>query len=414
MNPSEKNWAGNWKYQASEAFRPTSASEVQEIVRRETNVKAIGTRHSFNGAADTVGVQVSMHRLNRVLTHDAERRTVTVEAGITCGDLACYLKQHGLALRNMASLPHISVGGACATSTHGSGDRNGSLSTMVAELEMVDGLGDLISFRRGDPDFDGVAVHLGALGVVTSLTLDVVPHFDVAQHVYTGLPFEALEDYFDDIFGAAYSVSLFTDWRQPRFNQVWLKRTSEQDLPPSEFFGAVAADRQLHPLEGMPSENCTVQLGAMGSWDERLPHFQLEFTPSAGEELQSEYIVPRGRAYEALCAVRELRQEIAPLLYISEIRSIAADDLWMSMYYKRESVGIHFTWKQHTAEVASLLPKIEEALTPFAARPHWGKLFARRSFSDLYHRLPDFRDLVNRHDPSGKFRNDYVEALLQA
>jgi alditol oxidase len=406
------NWAGNWAYAAAEVHRPASVAEVQEIVARAAKVKALGTRHSFNHAADTDGVHVSTASLNRVLSLDRGAQTVTVEAGITYGDLCCYLREHGLALHNLASLPHISVGGACATATHGSGDRNGSLSSAVSAMDIVTADGEVVRLERGDANFAGAVVHLGALGVVTSLTLEVMPSFNVAQHVYLDLPFHALETQFDAVFAAGYSVSLFTHWTERRFDQVWIKTNARVDRAEEELFGARAADRNLNPLATMPAENCTPQMGAPGPWDERLPHFQMGFTPSAGDELQAEYIVPRQHAYMALCAVGELASDIAPLLHISEIRSIAADDLWMSMYYGRESIGIHFTWRAMGDEVAAMLPRIEERLAPFGARPHWGKLFARRHFDDLYERLPEFRGLAARLDPNGKFRNRYLEALL--
>jgi xylitol oxidase len=343
-----------------------------------------------------------------------------VEGGVRYGELCRAIHREGFALHNLASLPHISVAGACATATHGSGDRNGGLATAVAAIEFVTAAGDVVSLsRERDGDrFRGAVVGLGALGVVSRLTLDVVPAFDLRQDVYEDLPLETAEAHFDEITSAAYSVSLFTDWQAPRFTQVWLKRAvtgdgAATDAVP-EFFGATLAARDLHPIAAMPAVNCTRQCGVPGPWHERLPHFRLEYTPSSGEELQSEYLVPRPHARAALRAVAGMGRELAPLLQISEVRTIAADDLWMSPFYEQEGVGIHFTWVRDGPAVRALLPRIEAALAPFDARPHWGKLFTTppERLRRLYPRLPDFRDLLADVDPRGAFRNGFLDTCV--
>lgn len=413
------NWAGNLRYSAAERHVPESVEQVRRLVARSGKVKTIGTRHSFNRIADTTGVHISLEKLDKVLDLDAERRTVTVQGGIRYGELSRWLDERGWAMENFASLPHISVAGACATATHGSGDRSGNLATAVAAMEIVTGEGDLVRISRDDPDFAGAVVHLGGIGVVVALTLDIVPSYQVCQRVYERLPFAALQDRLDDLFASGYSVSLFTDWTSSTINQVWVKRKTDEagepgaaDLP--EALGAAAASERMHPVPGMPAENCTEQLGVPGpSWD-RLPHFRMEFTPSAGEELQSEYFVARKDAYAALCALCELQDRIAPLLYTSEVRSIAADPLWMSPAYGRDSIGIHFTWKREEEAVRKLLPAVEERLAPYAARPHWGKLFTmpRELLHERYEKLPAFRGLLETYDPHHKFRNDFLAELL--
>ncbi|OBG74225.1 FAD-binding protein [Mycobacterium sp. E3298] len=416
-----RNWAGNYEYGASGYVAPRSTEEVQEITARSSRVKALGTRHSFNGIADTDGTLLSLEKLNRVLELDRAKGRVTVEGGIRYGELCRYLDERGYALPNLASLPHITVAGACATATHGSGDRNGSLATSVHAMEIVTASGEKIALSRDDEDglIAGAIVGLGGLGIVTSLTLNVLPAFRMAQTVYEELPLARLKDRFDEIFSAGYSVSLFTDWRQASFNQVWLKRTvaAEAATPQSEetFHGAVRAVAPRHPVPGHAADSCSEQLGVPGPWYERLPHFRMDFTPSAGAELQSEYFVPRAAAYDALLAVDGLRARIAPLLYISEVRSIAADDLWMSPCYGQDSVAIHFTWKPEGEAVRQVLPLIEQALEPYRVRPHWGKLFDMqpRLLCPLYERLPDFEALVNRFDPSGKFSNALLERYVR-
>jgi len=349
----------------------------------------------------------------------ARREWSTVEAGITYGALSQYLNREGFALHNMASLPHISVAGACATATHGSGDANGNLATAIAGMEIVTADGTIVALSR---ERDGDALHgavagLGGLGVVTRMTLNVQPAFQMAQVVYERLPVDQLEAHFDEITSSAYSVSLFTDWRGSTVNQVWLKHVIVDGNPaPAEatFFGGSRATSKLHPLEGVSAENCTDQLGIVGPWYERLPHFRMDFTPSNGEELQSEYLVPRRHAVSVMRALREVAGELAPHLFISEVRTIAADTLWMSPCYNEDCVGIHFTWKQHWPEVELLLPIIEAKLEPFEARPHWGKLFtmAPARVQGLYERLPDFQRLLRSYDPEGKFSNWFVDRYV--
>ena len=411
----ELNWAGNLEYGAARLHHPESIEGLQEIVARARHVKALGTRHSFNNIADTDADLVCLDRLPPVFDLDRERFRVTIDAGARYGRVARALHSHGFALPNLASLPHISVAGACATATHGSGDRNGCLATSVCGLEMVTANGDLARFsREQDADlFDGVVVALGALGVVTTLTLEVIPGFEVRQDVYTDLPVTALETCFDEIMSSAYSVSLFTNWRGDSVGQVWLKSARESDPGPS-LFGAVRASDGIHPIVEMSAENCTAQMGVPGPWHERLPHFRMEFTPSCGEELQSEYLVPRTTAVEALRTVREIGDQIAPILLISEIRSIAADHLWLSPFHDRDSIAIHFTWRKNCPAVEALLPKTEEALAPFDARPHWGKLFTMQPnrIRALYPRMDDFRRLMRSMDPDGKFRNAFLDRYI--
>jgi xylitol oxidase len=412
-----RNWAGNYKYSTNHLHLPESVEQVQELVTRLSDLKVLGTRHSFNGIADSKENLISLQHLNKVLALDKECRTVTVEAGIKYGDLCEYLHQTGYAMHNLASLPHISVAGACATATHGSGDYNGSLATAVCALEIVNANGDKVVFSRDKDDFNGVVVGLGGIGVVTKLTLDVIPEFNIRQDVYENLSLANLKEQFNDIFSSAYSVSLFTDWNKATFNQVWLKQrlTDENSFESkSEFYGATPAKTKLHPVPGHAAENCSEQMGICGSWHERLSHFRMDFTPSSGVELQSEYIVPRRFAYDALCAIDQISHYVSPLLLISEVRTVAEDYLWMSPFYKQQSVAIHFTWKDDWEAVQKVLPMIEEQLSPFNARPHWGKLFTMspEKLQPLYEKLPDFQQLLRQYDPKGKFCNSFLNTYI--
>lgn len=419
---SRANWAGNYVYRASSLVEPGSIEELQRLVPTLPRVRALGARHSFNSIADTLGPQISLGRFkSRALDRsNAAHPQVKLGAGVTYGEMAPWLHANGFAVPNLASLPHISVVGACMTATHGSGIANQCLSAAVGGVELVDGNGELIRLtREANPDiFPGCVVALGALGVVTSITLDLVPAFAVAQTVYENLPFEALEYDLRAIFSAGYSVSLFTDWQQHRAAQIWVKSkidaATDSIYAPDDLFGATRQMQKLHPLPGHSAENCTEQLCDPGPWHERLPHFRMDFTPSSGAELQTEYFVPLSLALDAIRAVEELRDRITPHLFITELRTVAADDLWLSMACARDSLAIHFTWRPESGAVLALLPLIEAALEPFAARPHWGKLFttSRSRLQQLYPRLDAFRELAAQFDPDGRFRNDYTEALL--
>ena len=411
------NWAGNVAYRAARHHSPASVDELQELLSVTRHVRPVGTGHSFNRLADTDGDQVSVAGLPHLLEVDPDERRVTIAAGMRYGEVAPPLHDRGWALANLGSLPHISVAGAVATGTHGSGERNGGLATAVRALQMVVPGGELVTLDRdrdGDT-FDGAVVALGALGVVTRLTLDVVPTFDVRQHVYDDLPYDELIDGFDEVVSAAYSVSVFTDWQAPVRAQVWLKRRVDDPdqpagEPPQHWLGATLASGPRHPIARMSPVHCTPQLGEPGPWHERLPHFRLGFTPSGGEELQSEFLVGRSSAVEALRAVAALHAQVAPVLLISEIRTVAADDLWLSPAYHRDSVALHFTWIADEAAVAPVVAAVEQALAPFDARPHWGKVFSTppRTVAERYERWADFTALAQRFDPDGVLRNDLL------
>lgn len=412
------NWAGNYTYSTDRVDLPKTVAEVQQLVKSRRPLKALGARHSFNGIADSTGDQISLKKFDQMVV-DPKSRTVTVGAGVTYGQLAPYLHRQGFALHNMASLPQISVAGACATGTHGSGNKNGNLSTAISAMEMVtaDGQVRVFSRERDGDRFLGAVIALGGLGVATSVTLDVQPTYEVRQVVYENLSMDHLEKHLEEIFASGYSVSLFTDWQNHRVSQVWIKSRvepgSSSQLAP-DFFGATIARQKLHPVAGHSAESCTEQRGLPGPWYERLPHFRMGFTPSSGAELQSEFLVPRDRGYEAILAVERLRDLVTPHLFISELRTIDADNLWMSPCYQRPSLAIHFTWKPEWPVVKTLLPMIEEKLAPFNARPHWAKLFTMSPtrLKSLYVRLPDYQALLAQFDPSGKFRNEFLNTNI--
>jgi xylitol oxidase len=415
---SRTNWAGNYTYSTDNLDVANSIEDVRHSIRSHSHLKALGARHSFNGIADSTEDQVSLKHFDQIEL-DSKAKTVTVGAGVTYGQLAPYIDSRGFAVHNLASLPHISVVGACATATHGSGSKNGNLSTAVRAMEIITANGEVVTFSRerlGDK-LAGTVVGLGALGVITKITLEVQPTFQIAQTVYEDLSFSQLEHHLDDIFASGYSVSIFTDWQNHRASQVWVKRLVGQSAnvdPRDDFYGAKPAVRNLHPLAGHSADNCTEQMGVPGPWYERLPHFRMNFTPSSGAELQSEYFVPLDKGYAAIRAVEQLRDEITPHLFISELRTIAADDLWISPCHQQSSMTLHFTWKPEWSAVKKVLPLIEEKLSPFGARPHWAKLFTMSParLRSLYARMPDYQAMLGRYDPSGKFRNEFINTNI--
>jgi xylitol oxidase len=399
-----KNWAGNFAYSTDRVLAPRSVAEAQEMVARSDVARALGTRHSFSRVGDTSGVLLSTERLNRIV--EVGERTVVVEAGIRYGELGRELARHGLALANYASLPHISVGGAIATATHGSGARNRSLASSVAALDLVCADGSLIHLDRTDDRFEGAVVALGALGLVARVTLDVVAELELRQQVFEGLAWPTVESNLQQLLALGHSTSLFTRWTADGIDQVWVKSTA----PVEACFGATPADGPRHPIAGADPRHTTEQLGVPGPSAERLPHFRLGFTPSGGDELQSEYAVAREHAVDAARALRTLGPALTPLLLVSELRAVAADSLWLSPFHERDSVCIHFTWKPLTANVHAALRHVEAALAPFEPRPHWGKLFLQ-SPAPLYPRLPEFRALRASLDPERVFANAFDSQL---
>jgi alditol oxidase len=416
---SMTNWAGNVTFGARWMYRPASVGELQRLVARNSRLRPLGTGHSFTPLADTSGELVSVAGLPRLTEVDSAAGAVLVSAGLSYGELAGTLQAAGRGLASLASLLQVCVAGACATGTHGSGDANRSLAAAVRALELVTADGDLLHLDRSAGDFPGAVVALGALGIVTTLTLDTVPAFEIRQYVYDDLPLEQVLSNFGQIFAAAYSVSLFTTWRRPAIDQAWLKHRA--DAPGAattgqQWMGGRLADGPRHPVPGMPSQFTTAQRGVPGPWHERLPHFRMDSTPSAGAELQSEFLLPRASGIEALTALHRISELLAPVVQVSEIRTIAADDLWLSPACQRDSVGFHFTWIPDYQALAPALAAVEDRLAPLGARPHWGKLFGMspQALRARYPRADDFRQLMRRYDPAGKFRNDFLDRYLPA
>ncbi len=443
-----RNWSENILFSSAAIHEPQTVEHLQEIVRASRKVRVLGARHSFNDAAaidaqvdvdgtqevirDSSAAYISLEQLDAPLEVDSESGTVTCSGGITYGELCVRMNAEGAALHNTASLPHITVAGACSTGTHGSGDGNGNLATAVVGLEFVTADGELkhLTVEEDAEVFEGAVVSLGGVGVVTRMTLAMEPAYSMQQYVYEDMPADALYENFDEIMSGAYSVSLFPDWQGDVVNQVWFKHRTglmggkngaadaepepvDLGLPPT-LYGAKAASTHVHPVPDISAEGLTLQMGMPGAWHDRLHHFQIDSTPASGDELQTEYFVPRAHAVPALQAVEGLRDRFRSMLWVSEIRSVAADRLWLSQSYGTPTIGIHFSWRKNWPAVREVLPLVEEALAPFEVRPHWGKLFSMPpgQVQAAYPKMEDFRELLRSTDPEGKFRNGYLDRYV--
>jgi xylitol oxidase len=414
MSETLRNWAGHVTFGAAHVHAPRSVDEVRRIVREANRLRVYGTRHSFNAIADTPHHLLSLRHLPRRMEIDAAARTVTIDGGMTYAELCPALDAAGFALTNLPSVPDFTVMGAAVTATHGSGNANGNLASSVCAVEFVTSSGELLTLRRGDADFPGAVVNLGALGVAVSLRLDLVPRFDMRQHVFVDVSFDRMVDNFEALMGSAYSVSLFTRWLGGSIRGAWVKTLADAPPPGEAFFGGHPAEGPESPVAGADPEGTTPQLGLPGPWYDRLPHGRIGVLPLSGSELQSEYFVALADAPDALRALRAIEHRFAPLLIVSELRTVAADKLWLSMNESRPSLGIHFAFRHDWAAVSEVLPLIEAALSPFNPRPHWGKLFTLPAtrIRAAYPHLGDFVALATRLDPAGKFRNAFLDEYV--
>ncbi|MBE7189576.1 FAD-binding protein [Jatrophihabitans endophyticus] len=409
------NWARNIEFSTDRLVRPTTVEQLQDVVASASRVRALGSGHSFNDIADTDGVLVSLADLDvePSLTATSDGRLVCVGAGTRYGELAAYLQARGLALHNLGSLPHITVAGACATGTHGSGSGNGCLATAVRAVEFVRADGELVRMADGDADFPGSVLALGALGVVTRLWLAVRPSFELRQDVWLDAPLDSVLEHLGEIMDSAYSVSLFSDWQRPGVvDQIWLKAAAGAEPVDGNAWGASPATRAQHPIRDVDGAAATEQLGVPGPWNERLPHFRMDFTPSHGDEVQSEYFVAREHGPDAIRAIAGLA--LPPALMVGEIRTVAADELWLSPFRGRDTVALHFTWVADAGLIHDALGRVEAALAPFDARPHWAKAFRMPAEQVRAHHpeLPRFAALAARLDPDRRFGNRYLETFV--
>jgi xylitol oxidase len=407
-----QNWSKNIDFHDRGFLQPESLAELQELIRSNPKIRVRGTAHCFNEIADTSSYAINLAKMPKTIEINTDKDSVTVAAGMKYGELAPELQSQGWALDNLASLPHISIAGSVATGTHGSGIKNKNLSNQVLAIDMVTAEGELRHIDRANPAFNALVVGLGLGGIVYQYELRIEPTFKVRQVIYPEIPLDVLQRNFDQIMGTAYSVSFFTDWGSEQVGNLWCKFRADEVIPES-VGGSKRAEKKYHPIAAVDPEACTEQLGVPGPWNERLSHFKLEFTPSVGEEIQSEFFIDRKDAFAAIEALAKLGNEINPLLWITELRTIAADNLWLSGAYQRETLGIHFTWKKLDA-IYPVIERVEAALRPFSYRPHWGKAFNSDGayLKSVYPKMSEFRSLIDGLDPRRKFENEFTRTNI--
>jgi xylitol oxidase len=417
--PELTNWSGSHRYRARTVHHPDSLDALRRLLVEATGtLQVIATRHTFTAIGDADEL-IALDRLPGAETIDIDRvaMTATVGPAVSYAQLAEALNREGLALENLASLPHISVAGAVATATHGSGLALRNLATAVTAIELVTTDGERLRIDRADARLPGAVVHLGALGVVTRVTLTVIPYYELRQDVWLGLEWDVLQEHFTEIMGAGRSVSVFHDFGE-HARELWVKRDPAQPLPAQtgsgELFGARPAHEPHNPVPGGLPANCTAQLGRPGPWSERLPHFRSGFTPSAGQEIQSEFFVAREHGMTALRALLGLAPQIQPVLQIAELRVIAGDELWMSPQHGRDTAALHFTWRLDPEPVAAACAEVERALAPLDVRPHWGKLFTAAPQRHRPERLADFLALRQQLDPRDVLANPWLREQVLA
>jgi len=407
-----QNWSKNVDFNDRAFLQPESLAELQELVRSNAKLRARGTAHCFNEIANTSSYAINLSNMPKNIEVNADSKSVTVAAGLKYGELAPELHKQGWALNNLASLPHISIAGSISTGTHGSGIKNQNLANQVLSLDLVTAEGELRHIDRTNPAFNALVIGLGLGGIVYQYELKIEPTFKIRQVIYPEIPLDILQRNFDQIMGTAYSVSYFTDWGTAQIGNLWCKFRDSEVIPES-VGGKAKADKKYHPIPSVDPVACTDQLGESGDWHQRLSHFKLDFTPSVGEEIQTEFFVDRKDAAAAIEGVSKLGEEIPPLLWITELRTIAADDLWLSGAYQRDTLAIHFTWKKDLA-IYPVIEKVEAALRPFNYRPHWGKVFTAdgKYLSSVYPKMSEFKALVEALDPASKFENTFTRRIL--
>ncbi len=407
-----QNWSKNVDFNDRGYLQPESLAELQELVRSNAKLRARGTAHCFNEIANTSSYAINLSKMPKTIEVNPDTNSVIVAAGLKYGELAPVLHEHGWALNNLASLPHISIAGSISTGTHGSGMGNQNLANQVLALDLVTAEGELRRIDRTNPAFNALVVGLGLGGIVYQYELKIEPTFEIRQVIYPDIPLDVLQRSFNQIMGSAYSASYFTDWGSDQVGNLWCKFRDGEEIPES-IGGCAKADKKYHPIPSVDPVACTEQLGAPGFWHERLSHFKLDFTPSVGEEIQTEFFVDRKDAAAAIEAVSKLGAEITPLLWITELRTIAADDLWLSGAYQRDTLAIHFTWKKDDA-IYPVIEKVEAALRPINYRPHWGKVFTADAqyLKSVYPKMSEFQALMQALDPSKKFENTFTRKTV--
>lgn len=406
------NWGGNLAFEQAEVVKPKTISELAEMVR-VNKVRPVGTLHSFSPIAKGEGLLMSTANLAIKPELDSDRSVVRFGAAMRFGELALFLEQNGFALRNMGSLPHISVAGAAATGTHGSGDKNQILSSSLTSFSYLNHEGELIKVEKQDPLFEAFRLGLGAYGIWVEAELSIVPSFQIRQDIFLEIPWSYFLEDPSRLTSAGYSVSLFGKWGTSTISQTWVKSEVEDPRAGVPIAAIAPEQNSKRELADGVGDNLTEQGGKPGPWLHRLPHFRLDASPSAGNEIQTEYFFTRDKIAHAIEAVHSVAGKINPVLIISEIRSIAQDDAWLSPMRRGDSIALHFTWKNEPELVDIAVQELEKVLAPMEPIPHWGKVhhFTQSDLERAHPMLSKAREQFENADPSGKFSSDYLRSL---
>ncbi|MGY0007186.1 D-arabinono-1,4-lactone oxidase [Micromonospora sp. I033] len=426
------NWAGNQRSTAALTVRPRTVEEVAEAVRHAADtgrtIRAVGSGHSFTGTAVADGHRLDLADLDTGVTVDPARRLVTVPAGMTLHTLNALLAGHGLALPNLGDIDAQTIAGALSTGTHGTGGKLGCLSTFVTALTLVTGTGEVLRCSADEHRdvFAAARVGLGAVGVLVEVTLRCVDAFVLRAHERPA----ALAAVLDDLPGlverhdhAEFYWFPYTDRVQVKANDRvpaddrplprWRGWLDDEFLSNTVFAGACRLGRAvpaLAPGISAISARALTERTYTGRSD------RVFCTPRRVRFVEMEYALPRAALPTALAELRRIVDRLPfKVLFPVEVRFTAADDIWLSHGYGRDSayVAVH----QYVGmPYEPYFRAFEEVTTELGGRPHWGKLHWRtaESLATAYPKFTDFLAVRKRLDPDNRFTNPYLNQVLGA
>ncbi|MCW4352420.1 FAD-binding protein [Hoyosella sp. YIM 151337] len=430
MTTQWQNWSRTVTAYPARVLRPRSTDELCGMVRKaaeaEQTIRAWGSGHSFTPAAATNGWALDLSALSGFSDIDLTRRAVTVKAGTLLRDLNAALHTLGLALENLGDIDTQTVAGAISTGTHGTGARLGNLATQVLALELVQPDGSVVRCSAEEkPDlFAAARVSLGALGVISTVTLRCVPRFVLAANEQP----EPIEQVLDTMQQAADANDHFEFFMFPYGCKALVKRnnrTADEPAPLSwaaEFlsyelienraFAALCRLGRTVPASVKPAgriADAVLSARAYRDWS-----YRVFATPRKVRMVESEYAIPRGALAEVLTALRSLYGRLAtPVAFPVEVRFSASDEIWLSPSYDRETayVAVH---QFEGMPYLEYFREFEAIARAAGGRPHWGKLhtLASPELGALYPRFDDFVRLRDELDPSRVFRNIYTDQVL--
>mmetsp|Transcript_13532 Transcript_13532/g.26655 ORF Transcript_13532/g.26655 Transcript_13532/m.26655 type:complete len:480 (-) Transcript_13532:5-1444(-) len=433
------NWCQNVDFKHKRFVTPEDLTELQATVAAAPQVRVLGSGHSFSAVCSSEHTLLSMAYMRKVLEVDfvSDNETVVfMEGGATLGDVVRHLAPRGMALKNIPSLPHVTIAGALATSTHGSGlhpSAPGSIASMCTQIDFVTHDGEVCSYRRAeDAEFAASVVHLGALGVVAKIGLDVVPAYNVDQRVYQSIELDRMLPQFEALARSVDSLTVGINFGQ-QVGLTWLRYFDGGITPPASDM-TLGGEPRHEPIPFYESHQ-GVTPTCKGPWHD-VPSFFMEGMQELNmpnTAMQTEYFVPLSLASSALQAIREVAacwegwptseswtdlNSSVPVFHC-EVRAIAQDGLrGLAPFGDRESCSIHFTWGNwdHKERIVEMVKEVEAVLRQYQARPHFGKfnLMSSEEVASVYpkDRIEEFKELCVKHDPVSKFRNQLVQEQI--